>query len=168
MSEVNLQSVFNMNRFFVSAVERLAGDIPEEKMLSRPGETPDQGNSPLWILGHLAICVEFAEALLGDEMQNPRWVPVFGPGSPGDIKKPERYSHEAFLKKITEDYFALHDRIVAADPDQLNEPHGLDLFSGTSFKTRRDVLLHLMTTHIAFHSAQLSRCRKVFGHERLL
>lgn len=168
MSEENLQSVFKMNRFFVSAIERLTSDIPEDRMTFRPGEDADKGNSALWILGHLAICVEFCQRLLGDEMQNPRWVPVFGPGSPGDIKKPERYSHEEFLNKITKGYVALHERISAADSVHLQEAHGLEIFQGSDLETRRDVLFHLMTTHIAFHSAQLSRCRKACGHERLL
>ena len=60
-----------------------------------------------------------------------------------------------------------HRRVSEAAPgasgEVMNVPHAVELLKPTNLKTNGDVLAHLMCTHIAFHLAQLSACRRKAG-----
>jgi hypothetical protein len=60
-----------------------------------------------------------------------------------------------------------HRRVTAAFPnanwEALEQPHAVELLKSTNLQTNADVLAHLMTTHPAFHIAQLSACRRKKG-----
>jgi hypothetical protein len=55
----------------------------------------------------------------------------------------------------------------SADDEALNQPHGVELLNDTVLNTVGDVVAHLMTTHLAFHAAQLSAWRQGSGHKHL-
>ncbi len=50
-----------------------------------------------------------------------------------------------------------------ASAEVLDKPHEVELLKTTNLKTNGDVLAHLMCTHLAFHVAQLSACRRHAG-----
>jgi uncharacterized damage-inducible protein DinB len=52
---------------------------------------------------------------------------------------------------------------IAATEEAMNHPHVVELLKPTVLKTNGDVLAHLMATHAAFHTAQLSACRRKAG-----
>lgn len=153
--------VITLNEFMLGYFTKVEQEIPDEILTVRPG---GYGNSPLWIFGHLALCVDFCEATLGDEIAHPRWVPVFGPGSAPDINKPERYDRRELVGRIADGYPAIHDRLRSADPTLMAEPHTAEVLKNSAIKNCGDLLSHLLTTHLAFHTAQLSACRRAAGN----
>lgn len=150
----------SLNKFLRSSIHQLMKDIPADRINERP---PGDGHPPLWILGHLAICAEFGEAILGQQMEHPDWVAVFGPGSSDNVENPEAYSAEEFIKVIDEAYPRLMDLIDKTPADALNEDHSIELLKGGAIVTVADLQAHLLTSHIAFHTAQLSGWRRAAG-----
>ncbi|MFO0926043.1 MAG: DinB family protein [Gemmataceae bacterium] len=58
---------------------KLVADLDDAEMALQPAAGL---NTPLWLLGHLAICTDYAAALLGLPMVCPKeWHQMFGPGS---------------------------------------------------------------------------------------
>ena len=153
-----------LNQFCIGYFQQLDGGIPEEHYQTRPH---GQGNSPLWIAGHLAFCVELGEMLLGEALGHPEWMPVFGPGSPADVVNSGSYDRCELTTIIVEGYPRLLERIQQADSSVLEEPHGVELLKSTPLKTKSDLLAHLVTTHFTFHLAQLSACRRALGGQPL-
>lgn len=152
--------IITLNQFLLDYFERVVCDIPDDTLTIRHGAG---GNSALWILGHLAVCADFLEVLTGGSMTHPRWVPVFGPGSPGDVSKPERYSRPELEDRIRHGYPAVHERLGNIDEAAMSKPHDVEFLKSSRLKTRGDLTAHLLTTHFSFHLAQLSHCRRESG-----
>lgn len=150
-----------LNQFLLQGFEKVVADIPADRINERP---PGNGHPPLWVLGHLAICVEMGHTLLGEELTHKNWAIAFGPGSSDDVKNPEKYSRDEFVDAIVNGYPKLCAAAKQGSADSLAEPHGLDLLANTAIKTRGDLLAHLLTTHLSFHLAQLSGWRRAAGH----
>lgn len=152
-------------QFTLEAALRVAEDIPEEEMLTAPFPG---ANPPVWILGHLAICTDSAARLLGLQRECPReWHVRFGPGSkPAELAAPLPTKGELLeaLKKG-------HERVAAAaptaDPQAMGQPQEFPILQGRPLKTIGHVVAHLMSTHEAFHVAQLSACRRKLGKPAL-
>lgn len=150
----------SINKFFLSGLHQLMKDIPVERINER---SPGNGHPPLWILGHLAICAEFGEAILGKQMQHPEWVPVFGPGSSDQIQNPESYSVDELIEVIDQAYPRLMDLIDQTSDEVLSADHEVELLKGGAIVSVADLQAHLLTSHIAFHTAQLSGWRRAAG-----
>lgn len=150
----------SINDFFRAGIHQLMKDIPFNRINER---SPGNGHPPLWILGHLAICAEFGEAILGQQMQHPDWVAVFGPGSSDEIANPEAYSVEEIITVIDEAYPRLMDLIDKSPADALAADHSIELLKGGALVSVADVQSHLLTSHFAFHTAQLSGWRRAAG-----
>ncbi|QDV48039.1 hypothetical protein [Gimesia fumaroli] len=56
-------------------------------------------------------------------------------------------------------------RTLAADADTatMAEPHPVELLNGTAIETNGQLLAHMLTSHVGFHLAQLSSCRRERG-----
>jgi hypothetical protein len=148
-------------KFNLNYLRLLAADIEDAEM----GAAPFPGaNPPVWILGHLAVSTDYAGKMLGLETICPRrWHVQFAPGSrPADIKEP--YPAKAELMAAIENG---HRRVAeassSATEEAMNQPHAVELLKPTVLKTTGDVVAHLMSTHAAFHTAQLSACRRKSG-----
>ncbi len=148
--------------FQLGYIKQLVKDL-EDADLNVP---PFPGaNPPVWILGHLAVCTDYAARLLGERPACPKeWHRQFAPGTnPSDIAQP----YPSLVELVTA-IEAGHRRVAAALPnaDQaaLDQPHAIELLKRSNLKTNRDVLAHLITTHPSFHVAQLSACRRKKGH----
>ena len=153
-----------LNRFLINYLQTIVADIPSESAHQRAWQT---GHPPLWILGHLAVCVDLCELAYGRDLAHPEWMEVFGPGSSDAIAEPEKYSKEDLVAYIVDGYASACDTAAAANPDDMNQPHGIGLLENTEIKTRGDFLAHLLTTHLSFHLAQLSSCRRAMGKSPL-
>lgn len=153
-----------LNQFSIDYLEQLAADVTAENLNLKPA---GGGHSPLWILGHLAICGELGQMLLGGELQHSEWMATFGPGSNDDVANPESYSREEFVSNIKSSYEKLTQMANAADEETLGRPHGVDLLEETRLNTVGDLIGHLLTTHFSFHTAQLSGWRRAAGHSHL-
>ncbi len=151
--------------FALGYAQRQAAEIEESKLNHQPFPG---ANTPLWILGHLAVCTDYAARVLGGSLECPKdWHRSFGMKSkPADLKPP--YPAKADL---LQSLASGHERVTAlalkADPAALAAPHGVDVLANTPIKTLADALAHLMTTHELLHLGQLSAWRRAMGFDPL-
>lgn len=148
-------------QFNLNFLRMLAADIDESDMQSVafPGANP-----PAWILGHLAVTTDYAAAMLGLERSCPRsWQKQFAPGTkPADLAPPLPSKTE-LVEAIETAYRRVSEAAPGASSEMMSQPHEIGLLKSTVLRTKGDVLAHLMTTHIAFHLAQLSAARRNAG-----
>jgi hypothetical protein len=163
-SELMFENEMAINRFLVACLQEVAADIPAERVNER---APGNGHPPLWVLGHLAICGELGLRFCGESLEHPRWLRRFGPGSNDEITDPEQYSKAEFLLHIAECYPRLSAAARTVPSDMLAEPHGVDLLANSAISTRGQLISHLLTSHFAFHLAQLSAWRRAAGFAHL-
>ncbi|MBW7905082.1 MAG: DinB family protein [Phycisphaerae bacterium] len=155
----------NLCTFLLGYLDKIAADIPEEALGKRTG---DGGNPPGWILGHLASVSDFALRLLGQAPRLPKpWHQQFSPGSPPapDATYPPK---QELLAAVQGGYRAAVDAARTADPAAHGDAHGLGMLDGTPIRTKADLISHLLTTHLATHTGQLSYWRRCAGHKPLL
>jgi len=144
--------------------QQLLDDIADEEMLTQPTAAV---NTPAWLLGHLAICTDFALGIVGQEKRIARdWMVYFGPGSsptPGEKKWPTR-------QEMWEAYSSGHKLVESAshdvDPELLGKPNPIEFLQAT-LPTAGDLLAHLMTTHESLHLGHLSNWRRQTGRPPL-
>lgn len=147
--------------FQLGYIKMIVKDLDDEDL----GTTPFAGaNPPVWILGHLAVCTDYAARLLGERPVCPReWHKQFAPGTkPAEVAQPYP-SKRDLVGAIINGHERVATALQNADLAKLNEPHAVELLKASNLKTNADVLAHLMTTHPAFHVAQLSACRRGKG-----
>jgi hypothetical protein len=139
---------------------KLANGIDDAQMTVQPA--PGM-NTPVWILGHLAIASDFAGMFLGLPMACPKvWHKIFGPGSdPSKVPTPHPTKAE-LLAQIEANHARVTEALRTATPEALAKPH---TFAPTRdiFPTIADMLAHLMTTHPTLHLGQLSAWRRLHG-----
>ncbi len=148
-------------QFTLNHLRLLAADIDDAQLHVPPFEG---ANPPVWILGHLAVATDYAGRILGLEPQCPKpWHAQFGPGSkPAELKSPLPGKAE-LVTAIERGNRRVSEAVPKASADVLSQPHSVEILKPTNLKTLGDVLAHLMTTHQAFHVAQLSMCRRKSG-----
>ena len=148
-------------KFTLGHLKIVANDLDESAMNAPPFEG---GNPPVWILGHLAVATDYAGRILGlAPCCPPAWHKMFGPGSkPSELKAPLPNKAE-LLSALENGYRRVVEATASARADSLDKPHAVEILKQTNLKTNGDVLAHLMSTHQAFHVAQLSACRRKAG-----
>lgn len=143
----------------------LAADIEEEQMAT---PAPGGGNTPVWVLGHLAVVASFAAKQLGLPSTCPEdWRAKFGPGSKPPAPSDPRPTKAELLAALTEGHQRVTEGAKKAPVEELAKPHSVE-FMLTVLPTRGDLLAHLMTTHEAFHLGQLSLWRRQMGYPSVL
>ena len=139
----------------------LTADLAESDMEAVAFEG---GNPPVWILGHLAVCTDYAARLLGQQAVCPRpWHKQFAPGSKPSALQPPLPTKAELMAAIENGHRRVREAAPGASSEAMNQPHNVELLKPTNLKTNGDVVAHLMSTHIAFHLAQLSACRRKSG-----
>ena len=148
--------------FTLESCERLMDDISQEEMEHQPAEGV---NTPAWILGHLAICTDFALGLLGKPKRLPdSWHEEFGPGTSPQSKKRQYPSREELLTALREGHEAVVAALPAVDSKALAGPNPLAMpFLQRTLPTAGDLLAHLLSTHEAAHLGHLSNWRRQTG-----
>lgn len=153
-----------LNQFMMGSFDQVMADIPADR-INEPAA--GNGHSPLWVLGHLAICAELGHLMLGTPIQNTEWMAAFGPGSSDKVENPESYDAADLVSRVKDGYAGLCKAAANADADALAAPNEVDLLEGSPLVSRGDLLSHLLTTHFSFHVAQLSAWRRGAGHAPL-
>src|SRR3954463_13311012 len=102
------ERVLVLYAFTLAMCERLMADVSQEDMERQPAAGV---NPPAWILGHLAICTDFALQLMGRPMRlGKTWHEEFGPG-PSPLPQKHAYpSREELLDALRSG----HAEVVAA------------------------------------------------------
>lgn len=153
------------NQFLLGYFDKIVADIPADQITERG---PGGLHPPVWVLGHLAICAELGQMLLGGELKHRDWVEVFGPQSSDDVNDAGKYSKDKFVQVIRDEYPKLAGMLGESPQERLDQPHGIDVLDGSGIETVADAEVHLLTTHLAFHLAQLSGWRRASGKGPLL
>jgi len=153
-----------INAFQLRMLARIATDLPESQLFE-PGA--GHGHPPVWILGHLAICGELGQKLLGGRISHPRWWVQFGPGSSDQVAEDASLTLESLVQANTEAYAQFRMMAAQADAQKLQVPHGAEILKGTGIDTIGQLISHLLTSHFAAHLSQLSCCRRAAGHKAL-
>jgi hypothetical protein len=153
--------------FTLTACERLMADITQSEMEHQPSPGV---NPPAWILGHLAICTDYALQLLGQSTRLPAsWHAEFAPGSSPLPKRPPYPSREKLLAALREGHAEVVAALPNADPQALAAPNPLADFPflQQTLPTMGDLLAHLLSTHEATHLGHLSNWRRQMGRPPL-
>jgi hypothetical protein len=154
-----------LNQFFLDYFERLIKDLPQDGLAEQGGGT---GHSALWLLGHMAVSVDYGRMVLGLERICPaKWMVAFGTGSSDEIKNSGKYDIKQMIETIRTGYPGLQEAAANADPDAMQQPHQVEVLKGSKLVTNADVLAHLLTTHFAMHAGQLSYWRRLQGKPAL-
>ena len=160
------QQLLTLYAFTLASCERLMADVSQEEMERQP--TPSV-NPPAWLLGHLAICTDFALQLLGRPMRlPPTWHDEFGPGSAPLSQKHPYPGREELLAALREGHAAVAAALADVDAAKLAAPNPLAMpFLQQTLPTTGDLLAHLLSTHEAAHLGHLSNWRRQMGRAPL-
>lgn len=154
-----------LNQFLLDYFEALIKDLPDTRLEQ---QAAGKGHSALWLLGHLAISADFGRMMLGREIKSPkRWILTFGPGSSDEISHPEKFDPRELIEAIRTGYPEVQQQATQADPTTMQEPHGVQILTGSKIITKADCLAHILTTHLAGHLGQLSFWRRLQGEKPL-
>lgn len=146
--------------------QRLLEDIEESEMHLQPSPAV---NPPAWLLGHLAICTDYALELMGDARRLPdSWHEWFGMQSK-PVAEPGVYPTK---EQLWERHAAGHEAVAEASKrvsdETLAERNPLPIpFLVRALPTKGDLLAHLMATHEASHLGHLSNWRRQTGRPPL-
>jgi uncharacterized damage-inducible protein DinB len=160
------REIVTLYGFTLAVCERLMADITEAEMAHQPTAGV---NTPAWILGHLAICTDFALQLLGQPKRLPAsWHEEFGQGSTPQPQKHPYPSREELLEGLRAGHAAVVAAIEKVDAETLAKPNPLNVpFLKENLPTCGDLLAHLMSTHEAAHLGHLSNWRRQMGRPPL-
>ena len=120
------------------------------------------GHDVRWVLGHIAVSLDFCGSILGlPSSTPPEWGKLFGPGSSGTTSGGPNLAE--LVAAVDQGHARIAEALPRADAALLAQPHGMDFFDSTPLRTKNDVVAMLLTSHEAFHIAQLSACRCAAG-----
>lgn len=149
--------------FTLASCERLLADISESEMEHQPSPGV---NPPAWIVGHLAICTDYALQFMGQPTRLPAaWHEEFGPAS-SPLPQQHAYPTKAeLLTALQQGHAAVVAALPQATAEQLAAPNPLTAmpFLVETLPTVGDLLAHLLSTHEAAHLGHLSNWRRQMG-----
>ena len=90
------------------------------------------------------------------------WFAAYGPGSQPGVEGAPEFTLADILAAIETGYARLLELTKNASAELLDEKHGFEPLE-PAISTKRDLMSHLLTTHITYHLAQLSACRRGKG-----
>lgn len=154
------ENEITLNQFLLEQLATIVADLPEDCLFTRGS---GHGHPPVWILGHLAIVGEMGQTFLGGSVSHPEWVPLFGPGSSDEVQPDASLMREALIAANMSAYETLRTLAANADAAAMAQPHPIELLHGTAIETNGQLLAHILTSHVGFHLAQLSSCRRERG-----
>ena len=119
-------------------------------------------------MGHLVVCNAFGLALLGHEndLLAPG-LPIYGPGSVPTDDVSVLTQQADLMSQFDETSALLTRAINEADPASFDAPQESP-FLREELPTKGDMLRHLLTTHLALHSGQMSAWRRSRGLPSIL
>ena len=146
-------------RFVLNYCKLLTADIDDARFADQPVPA---ANHPAWVVGHLAICTDYAAHMVGLPKTCPaKWHKFFGPGSKPTPDRSVYPSKADLLQALSDGHERVSAGVAHADPAAMAKPQTI-IFQ-QHFPTIGDLMAHLMTTHPCTHLGQLSAWRRFYG-----
>ena len=159
-----MQEILNMNSLMRQLLTQLVSGIDSAELYEQVGES---GNSPGWILGHLSVVNQLGVQMLGGTGPSAEAMQMFGPGSPG-VPDPATRPGKEFLLQLEQSSAAqLREAIEGAPEQALNSPQPSQ-FLKERFPLVKDMLGHMLVSHLSLHVGQLSTWRRAKGMPSIL
>ncbi len=160
-----MKNELTLNALMSSMAVEMAESIPEDQFHLLPG---GGGNSPNWIMGHLCLGNGFGLQLLGQDPEILKLTgEAYGPGSTPTEDQTKLMSKADLLSHFESSRSDLIEAISNADPSTLAQPQPTSILK-EELPTIGDFIGHLLTTHLALHTGQLSAWRRSRGLDSVM
>jgi hypothetical protein len=154
------ETEIKINRFLLQYCRMLTADIPDERFAEQP--LPGV-NHPAWIVGHLALSTDFANALLGGEKAfSVKWGGLSGRGSKPSSSRSEYPTKDELLQAVETGFQRACEMAATASAVDLARPNPNAIIR-EGLPTAGDALAFVLTGHLAAHLGQLSAWRRMIG-----
>ena len=141
----------------------MAAEMAEGIPADRFDVANDGANSPKWIVGHLALGMDFGLMLVGsptDKLE--AMMPTYGPGSPGGAVGDDGHTQSGLIAHLRSAGDLLRSKVLEVDEAVFAQKQETP-FLAEELPTVGDLLGHIYTTHLAMHMGQLSQIRRELG-----
>jgi len=157
-----LKTPIKLSRYLGHEFKQLTADFTD---LMLPTTIAPKANTPIWILGRLAVSMDLGLTLLGENAQCPTsWHEMFGLGSSPQTITPPIPTTSDLIKLFELGHNRLLDAADRATEEELGAKHKipLDVFQNY-MPTVGDAISYIMTTHLAAYLGELTMIRLVIG-----
>ena len=154
------ETEIKINRFLMQYCRMLTGDVPDERF----AEQPIPGvNHPAWIVGHLAVSTDSANALLGGQkVLSEKWGRLFGRGSKLCSSRAEYPAKDELLQAVEAGFQRACEIAATVSSECTARPNPNPILK-ESLPTAGDAFAFVLTSHFAAHLGQLSAWRRMIG-----
>ena len=160
-----MKNELTLNALISSMVLEMAHSIPDDQFHLLPS---GGGNSPNWIMGHLCLGNGFGMQLLGHDPEILKLTgAAYGPGSTPTEDQSTLMSKSDLLTHFESSRIDLVTAIEKADPAVFAAPQQTSILT-QQLPTVGDFVGHLLTTHVALHTGQLSAWRRSRGLDSIM
>lgn len=153
----HLADAIAVNTMMRGLLRKYLADIGDTELYERRG-----ANSPGWILGHLILVNKMGCKLLGNSDIEPATDDqrkYFGPGSDGDVPPDHQRTLAELLEQEEATAQQLSSAASAASEELLDAPNPSQAL-GKALPTVRLMATHILVSHLALHSGQVSAWRR--------
>lgn len=163
---MSLDLEVRLYRLIGGMLRTMVDGIPDDDFRTLPA---GGGNSPNWILGHLVVANRMGLATLTGERSREMidYMRKYGPGTTPSEDPGETLDKPDLVAAFDETADQLVAAIESATDAKLAERRDGPLLAD-ELPTVRDILGHLLTTHLALHVGQLSAWRRGHGYDSVL
>lgn len=162
MTQMN--SELRLNQVMRSLLHSMVEAIDEGQLYE---QLPGGGNSPAWILGHLSVVNRFGHSMLGGPGPSPADLVKFGPGSSPALDLADGPSKQQLLEEEQDSAEALRAAVQVVEAEILDAPQQSP-FLQKEFPLVRNMLAHILASHLSLHIGQLSAWRRAHGMPSIL
>lgn len=160
-----MKNELTLNAMMTSMTLEMAESIPDEQFHLLPA---GGGNSPNWIMGHLCLGNGFGMQLLGQDPEILKLTgAAYGPGSTPTEDQAALMSKSDLLSHFQSSRADLVDAISKTDAAVFSQPQPTPILA-QQLPTIGDFIGHLLTTHLALHTGQLSAWRRSRGLDSVM
>ncbi|MGL4513571.1 MAG: DinB family protein [Lacipirellulaceae bacterium] len=150
-------------RWGADTMKRLVSDVPDEDFARQPVAGV---NHPAWLLGHVSVYHEvIAQLLRGESFDNP-WDAPCGKNSEPSPDRSQYRTKEGALARFDAGLADALMAIASASAEAWTAPMTHPTW-GKQFKTGGGAVLFLATSHLSYHTGQLSGWRRAMALPRL-
>ena len=159
-----MDELYSMNTLMRQLLSHLMSAVEHADLYDQVGEA---GNSPGWIVGHLVVVNQLGMQMLGGEGPSKQDLLMFGPGSSGKPEPDIRPSKDELLAREETTATELRAAIQNAGNEVLLAPQPSQVLK-ERFPLVKDMLGHMLVSHLSLHVGQLSTWRRAKGFPSIL